>query len=159
MPGPNLPNPSWDVDAAVEHLRANAESGSVKKCAIDTRQAIEAGGVTLARHNSAKDYGGSLTAVGFVALGPATPAAGYAKGDVAVIDGFAGHAHGHLQMYDGTRWISDFEQNGFWPGSAYAKNQPAFVVYRHRELMPAPPSASSACGWTSTANYSSAACK
>src|SRR5688572_5900426 len=119
----------WDVEKAVRHLQANAESGSLGKCARYTREAIEAGGGTLTRHISAKNYGSSLTAVGFVAL-TFTPKDGYAKGDVAVIQGFDGHPHGHMQMYDGTRWISDFKQRDFWPGGSYRRKKPAYVVYR-----------------------------
>jgi hypothetical protein len=77
---------------------------------------------------------------GFVAqVGNPLP---YKKGDVALIDGFAknpvkgikkDHLHGHLEMYDGTQWISDFKQPGVspYPGSDYVKAAPAITIYRH----------------------------
>src|SRR2546423_244064 len=80
--------------------------------------AMEAGGLTISRvgSGSAKDYGPRLTRAGFVARVGVDPP--YQKGDIAVIDGFtksAGdgikkdHVDGHLAMYDGTQWISDFK--------------------------------------------------
>jgi hypothetical protein len=44
-----------------------------------------------------------------------------------------------MAMYDGTQWISDFLQTdmhdgkeAFWPGKEYRKEQPSYVIYRHR---------------------------
>ena len=132
----------WDVDAAVKHLQDNAGPPyGVGKCATFVRQAIEAGGLAVSRAGSgdAKDYGPRLTGAGFVAQ-----AAGfktYRKGDVALIDGFAADPkrgikaapHGHLAMFDGTIWISDFKQTGPdpYPGSSYRKAAPTITIYRH----------------------------
>ena len=58
----------WDAYAAAEFPRANARPKSIGQCGAYTRQAIEAGGVTLVHHHPAKDYGPSLTAVGFLGL-------------------------------------------------------------------------------------------
>ncbi len=118
----------WDYSAAVKHARDNAESTSISRCAQYTREAIEAGGVTLTRNNSAKDYGSSLTAVGFNEF-PFRKAP-YVVGDVAIFQGFTGHPHGHMQIFDGKNWISDFIQNDFYPGTAYRTNKPAFSIYK-----------------------------
>lgn len=139
---------TWDLEKAVQHLQLNALSKSSGKCARYVRQAIEAGGVKLTRHISAKNYGSSLLSVEFVELN-FCPAHGYSKGDVAVIQGFTGATHGHMQMYDGLQWISDFKQRDFWPGSSYRKQQPQYAVYRYRALMPGEPKQSSAFGWLS----------
>jgi hypothetical protein len=58
----------WDRDKAVGHLRKHGLTHSTGRCAQFTREAVEAGGVQLIRHGSAKDYGDSLTRVGFQAL-------------------------------------------------------------------------------------------
>lgn len=118
----------WDKKVAVAHLSTHARSASHGKCAEYVRKAVEAGGVRLQRHTSAKDYGGSLIAAGFVAQDVSILTAG----DVVVIQPVTGHRHGHVAMYDGTRWISDFKQpNGFYPGESYRKSKPSFVIYRH----------------------------
>ncbi len=134
---------AWDVDKAVKHLQDNAAPPyGVGKCATYVRQAIEAGGLTVSRtgSGSAKDYGPRLVQAGFVVQpGTGTP---YVKGDVALIDGFSknpakgianDYPHGHLAMYDGSQWISDFKQTGTspYPGSNYVKAAPKIVIYRH----------------------------
>lgn len=122
---------AWNIDDAVASLQANARPRSIGKCARYVRDAIAAGGVALQRTLHAKDYGPHLAAAGFVAYG-AMPEGGYIKGDVVVMEGFGDAPSGHMQMYDGNGWISDFRQgNGFWPGPAYRKSTPAFKVYRH----------------------------
>ena len=61
----------------------------------------------------------------------AMPEGGYKKGDVAVMQGFTSSPAGHMQMFDGSVWISDFKQNGFWAGPGYRTHKPAFKIYRH----------------------------
>lgn len=134
---------AWDVDKAIAYLQENAEPPyGVGKCATYVREAIEAGGLTIVRagSGSAKDYGPRLVQAGFMAQsGNAAP---YQMGDVAVIDGFAkdiskgitkDYPDGHLAMYDGTQWISDFKQTGTtpYPGSNYVKAAPTVVIYHH----------------------------
>jgi len=120
----------WNKEEAVLHSSLFAKGQSQGRCAQYTRQAIEAGGVPLLRHGSAKDYGASLLAAGFVAL-DFTPL-NYEPGDVVVIDGFEGHPHGHMAMYNGTNWVSDFVQRDLYPGRAYRHHRPPFTVYRHK---------------------------
>jgi hypothetical protein len=114
---------AWDVAKAVQHLKANAESEPVGLCAQYTREAIEAGGVTLRRTNYAKDYGPSLLEVGFQTVNTAS----YQAGDVVIMQNCAGHDYGHMQMYSGSQWISDYVQRDFWP---YTSSRPQYAVYR-----------------------------
>lgn len=120
---------AWDVAAAVEHLNENAQPKSLGRCGQYTREAIEAGGVTLTRRASAKDYGSSLLAVGFEALSM-TPAR-HQPGDVVIVQPVPGHPHGHMAMYNGKAWVSDFVQRDIYPGQAYRKHKASFTVYRH----------------------------
>ena len=133
----------WDKQMAIVHLRAHAQPPyGVGKCATYVREAIEAGHLIILRigSGSAKDYGPRLTMAGFIAQsGDPWP---YQAGDVAVIDGFTksaaegikkDHTDGHLAMYDGIQWISDFSQTGVtpYPGSDYEKAAPSYVIYRY----------------------------
>lgn len=117
----------WEQEVAVEYLNAHALPGSVGRCAEFVRKAIAAGGIQLTRHNDAKDYGNSLVAAGFTALGESTAQAG----DVAVIQPIPGHPHGHMAMYNGAMWVSDFKQlHGYYPGPGYRSIRPPVVIYR-----------------------------
>ena len=69
----------------------------------------------------------------------------FEKGDVVVIQGIPGHPHGHMAMYDGSIWISDFRQPDLYPGTAYRVARPSYKIYRYALLWDAletPPGAS-----------------
>ncbi|MET3131326.1 hypothetical protein AAKU55_001585 [Oxalobacteraceae bacterium GrIS 1.11] len=117
----------WEKEAAVEYLNAHALPHSLGKCAEYVRKAIEAGGIELNRHSDAKDYGASLLTSGFIALGNSVAQAG----DVAVIEAIPGHPKGHMAMFNGTIWVSDFKQlHGYYPGPGYRQLRPPVVFYR-----------------------------
>lgn len=119
----------WDTQAAVKYLDAHASPISLGRCAEYTRLAIGAGGLALIHRVSAKDYGSSLLAAGFASYGQMTE--GYLAGDVVVIQPIPGHPHGHMAMFDGTSWVSDFVQlHGLYPGPAYRSARPPFTIYR-----------------------------
>ena len=75
----------------------------------------------------AKDYGSCLVTAGF----SEKPAGGApAKGDVAVIPAVKGHPAGHMAMYDGHQWVSDFKQaHGVYPAAEYREGKPKVTFY------------------------------
>jgi len=120
----------WNAQAAIAYLRQHAAARSLGRCAEYTRKAIESGGVKLLHHRSAKDYGSSLCVAGFRAV---TPAPIHLRaGDVAIIQPIPHHPHGHMCMYDGAVWISDFRQlHGFYPGPSYRAQKPPYAIWRN----------------------------
>lgn len=151
--GGQLPKPkALNVDKSVDYLRRNISPKQYGdgKCATNVANAIRAGGIPLGRpatrHSEgasapwALDYGPVLEDVGFSAVAASDasglyPPKGYTpqKSDVAVIQPIKGqNPAGHMAMYDGTQWISDFKQHrDIWPNYSYQKNGSAFVIYRH----------------------------
>lgn len=135
-----------NIDDAVSHLENSyVPMPGNGMCAKYVRQAIEAGGVKLdpsTRPVSAKDYGPYLEANGFkeVSTDNYVPQAG----DVAVIQGYpAGPIDpntgeptykaaddGHIAMYTGDKWGSDFEQTDMWGGPHYRQIKPDYKIYR-----------------------------
>ena len=125
----------WNRDVAVAYLNSHAMNASHGRCAEYTRKAVEAGGVKLVRHTSAKDYGSSLRTVGFVSLGQFTGP--YEAGDVGIVSPIPGHPHGHMAVYNGDVWISDFKQlHGLYPGATYRKLKPDYAIYRYGSSNP-----------------------
>ena len=139
----------WNVDKAVGHLaqRAAPHDAVVKHlartghAAEHVREALEAGlgGLHVPRPKctvpgttapSPKDFGPCLRLVGFY---PVPTSMGHAKGDVIVIQPIGECPHGHIAVFDGATWVSDFVQRDQWPSSAYrhASPKPRAVVYRH----------------------------
>ncbi|WP_243428349.1 EF-hand domain-containing protein [Leclercia adecarboxylata] len=135
----------WNVEKAVKHLTFHAESESTGYCARYVKKAISAGGEIEAWPNieSAKDYGRALIDRGFEII---SADKGLIRGDVVIIQGIKkidfpkglikkDHPHGHMAMFDGTQWVSDFKQNqGYYPGKDYVKAKPAYVFYRHKDV-------------------------
>lgn len=123
------PIKKYNVDEAVSKLNGNVASKSLGKCAKYVRIAIEAGGLsTEGRPVSAKNYDKFLPKLGFTEITTTnyTPL----KGDISVIQSIEGYIHGHICMYDGSQWVSDFKQRTMMPGSAYRKNPPRYNIYR-----------------------------
>ena len=122
----------WDKEKAIQYLNAHANVESLGRCAQYMRKAIEAGGVTLIQHGSAKDYGSSLVLVGFYAL-DFDPTV-YEAGDVVIIDSFTGNPYGHMAMFNGEIWVSDFKQRELYPGPGFRRHKPSYRIYRYRIL-------------------------
>lgn len=118
----------WDPVAAVGFLQdpKNGWAGSKSKgrCARAVRQAINAGHIATPNNPvSAADYKYYLPQLGFVSVSTN----GYAPklGDIAVFPAVRGHSHGHIQMFTGEVWQSDYIQgeknsNENWAQSFYA---------------------------------------
>lgn len=119
---------TWNRDKALKHLRSRASAVSQNRCAEFTRQAIEAGGITLNRTNNAKNFGASLSRAGFAEL---PPDAMLKAGDIVVIQPYSEeNPVGHMAMFDGSIWISDFRQRAMYPDPGYRTAQPPFTLYR-----------------------------
>lgn len=110
----------WNVQDSIRYLSTNAEGKSVGRCAKYVRTAIEAGGLSTAgRPGSAYQYKKYLPTIGFKFIGSIFGKAKQREwtnknakpGDIAVMD----HGkHGHICMWNGSKWISDFPQNNMW---------------------------------------------
>jgi hypothetical protein len=93
---------------------------------------LQAGGINLdQRPEAAADYGPYLKNRGFKDVS----AEGYKpqKGDVAVFAAFKGHKYGHIEIYSGNQWVSDFKQNYFTPGAAFRDPPDPYKLYRFKQ--------------------------
>jgi hypothetical protein len=124
-----------NVDEAVKYAMSEAKSSSIGQCAKYVRRALEAGGVFIKNHPTfAKDYGPHLEKGGFHKLSP-RPKPDYdpQKGDVVVIQNHTQGGAGHIAIFNGKHWVSDFVQprnDSFWPGPPYREHKPPYEVYR-----------------------------
>ena len=120
----------FDADKAVAYLESNLYSNSHGECAKHVRLAILAGGVKIYPNPvPAKDYDPYLVKHGFAEISQEnyTPQ----KGDVAVIQPYpGGKPYGHMTMYSGTIWLSDFAQTDMWSGPQYREHKPPYHLYR-----------------------------
>ena len=122
--GSYIPNyEGFNVKAALEWAKKNVGSKSIGHCAKYVRLMMEAGGMSTAgRPGSAYQYAGYLPKKGFkhiATLYGKQQQADWSKssaqpGDIAVM---AHGKHGHICMWTGVQWVSDFVQNNMWPYS------------------------------------------
>jgi hypothetical protein len=144
---------SLNVKKAVARLETHAKREPPKpkegECAKYVREAIAAGGIVFDpndQRKSARDYGVTLQKYGFDAEAEASAQQGYPPnrtyrpqaGDVVVIQPTRSSKDGHMAMFSGRQWISDFKQRGenggFWPGKTYAEQKPSYVIYRYPKV-------------------------
>lgn len=132
---------TFDIDAAIKKISSIAHSASQGKCALHVRLALDAGGVKVRPTlGQAKLYDPALSRHGFkksrlsqgVLINP-TDCRIYkpSPGDIAVIPNVAGgRPEGHIAMYTGKEWISDFKQKDMWGGPTYRNAEPDVAIYR-----------------------------
>ena len=125
----------FNVDAAVDSAANNISSSTygIGQCAKFTANAIRQGGLPAlpklpAGSDSATNYADKLISVGFENKGQ-LQRANWLKGDVAIIKGVTGHPHGHMCIYNGTNWISDFVQERLYPSRSYG--EAPYNIYRY----------------------------
>jgi hypothetical protein len=98
------------IDEAIDYLKKNAKYKTQGKCAKYIADALEEGGLKFNRQPSAYMYHtkGILRELDFKIIErPSNPE----KGDIYVQDRTESHPHGHIAMFCGDNWISDFIQN------------------------------------------------
>lgn len=101
-------------------------------CATAIRQGLEAGGLnTLGHPRYAKNYGPFLVKLGFDIVNgdDYTPQ----KGDIRVFESYPGqvpYAAGHIDMFNGNNWVSDFMEHNNLPGSNYIRFQTPYQIFR-----------------------------
>ncbi|MFB6348205.1 CHAP domain-containing protein [Moraxella sp. ZJ142] len=87
---------------------------SIGRCAMYVRKALQAAGYEFIPQASAYMYAnGTLASAGFVKISNDN----YVPqvGDIAVFNRSSKNPHGHIQIYNGTQWVSDFRQPKFSP--------------------------------------------
>ena len=107
-----------------------ALSRSSGYCARYVRKALQTAGYDFTPNPSAYQYAsrGTLSSAGFTKISNSTQPQ---VGDVVVYDRSGKHPHGHIQIFDGRDWVSDFRQNSISPYSgAYS-----YTTWRDSQYM------------------------
>ena len=120
----------YDIEKAVEHLNKQAKSKSIERCALYVRQAINAGGIFGLRGDAMTYYNEKkLEIAGFTKIGDDINSIELKKGDIVAFAAVKGHSYGHIAMWNGEQWVSDFKQKSFWVAPQYEKEK-KYVLYR-----------------------------
>ena len=111
-------------------MDAHALTRSSHHCAMYCRLGMEAAGLNTGdrpQSGDAGDYGPFLLRHGAQIV----PQDSYSPqvGDVVVFDKTTEHPNGHIEMFDGQHWVSDFMQHTFSPYRNVASSPP-YTIYR-----------------------------
>lgn len=117
-----LPARPFDREKCVEYVESHALSRSHNCCAWFVMKGLWAGGcyVPIVR---ACDYKYVLPRYGF------RPVKGEIRqGDIVVFPAVRNHPFGHIAVWTGRQWVSDFKQKAFYVSSAY--KDAGYIIYR-----------------------------
>lgn len=109
----------WDIDKMVQTLIKNAGTASKGQCAKYVRMAMQAGDLKkkfISGLASAYMYADALPRMGWGAIGNVKSVQAK-KGDIVVFPQYGKSKHGHIAMFTGSQWISDFVQKTAFPSS------------------------------------------
>ncbi len=101
---------------AAARASRSAYSSTRGLCAHYVRKALQSAGYSFTPNESAYQYAtrGTLAEAGFVKI---SNNSSEQIGDIVVYNRSGAHPHGHIQIYDGSGWVSDFRQNSKNPYS------------------------------------------
>ncbi|MCD9853276.1 hypothetical protein LUD75_01060 [Epilithonimonas sp. JDS] len=128
---PKKQSGKYDIDAAVNYIIANAKTKKpYGDCAKYVRLSINAGGITNI-FGHAKEYYNTdkLVKYGFTKVGTDLDSIQLKKGDIAAFGSVKGHSYGHIAMWTGIQWVSDFKQKSFWVANQYSVEK-KYAIYR-----------------------------
>ena len=129
----NSPNVDMStIEMAANYARKHAHNSSIGYCGRYVANALQAVGFKFARQGSAYMFHtkGILKGMGFGLVSQGQKGYAPQKGDVCVINRFGSHEHGHICIYDGKNWISDFVQRNPSPYKDYP-GEKNMLFYRY----------------------------
>ncbi|MBQ6062877.1 MAG: CHAP domain-containing protein [Prevotella sp.] len=105
----------YNSDRVVNFAERHANEKSRCMCAWYTMRALHHGGCYPCGIYPAYAYEKVLPRLGFVEVSHPK------KGDISVLSSNSRHPYGHIAVYDGKRWISDYKQRRVYPNTVYEK--------------------------------------
>ena len=119
----------FNIDAAVKHLIEHSHPKTLHMCAKYVADALYAGNLRFNAQPSAYLYHTNkiLLNLGFKLIPRPNPPK---KGDVYVQNKTKSHIHGHIAMFSGQQWISDFRQNS---DQVYSSDPGEIYYYRYEK--------------------------
>ena len=117
----------WSPEAAARYATEHAEKKSVGMCALYVRKAIMTGGIPLYMGGDAWCYKYTLPILNFHQV---EKKSGREVGDIVVFQPIGGRKYGHIAIWNGKQWVSDFKQRNLIVHSDYLKEGADYTIYR-----------------------------
>ena len=120
-------NYTLDKEKAAAYVTKNAEVKSRTWCAWYVMRALQEGGCPIYLL-PAYGYSWLLPRMDFVEVSKENYVP--QKGDLIVFPAIGKHIWGHIQMWNGNQWVSDFRQKNMIPAKAYHKTK--WQIFRYK---------------------------
>ena len=117
----------WSPEEAGRYATEHAEKKSVGMCALYVRKAIIAGGIPLYVGGDAWSYKYTLRIVNFHQVGKKSERE---VGDIVVFQPIGGRKYGHIAIWNGSQWVSDFTQRNLIVHGDYLIDGCEYAIYR-----------------------------
>lgn len=117
----------WCPEAAARYATEKAEKKSIGMCALYVRKAIIAGGIPLYVGGDAWSYKYTLPILNFHQVGKKSERE---VGDIVVFQPIGGRKYGHIAIWNGKQWVSDFKQRNLIVHSDYLNDGCEYAIYR-----------------------------
>ena len=117
----------WSPEAAARYATEHAEKKSVGMCALYVRKAIMTGGIPLYMGGDAWCYKYTLPILNFHQVGKKSERE---VGDIVVFQPIGGRRFGHIAIWNGSQWVSDFKQRNLIVHSDYLNDGCEYAIYR-----------------------------
>lgn len=120
----------WDAEEAARYATENAAKKSVGLCAMYVRKAMVAGGIPLYQGGNAWHYKYLLPILGFEEIDKKEEKM---IGDIVVFQPIGKRRFGHIAIWNGKQWVSDFKQRSIIVHSDYTKKECEYAIYRRND--------------------------
>ena len=120
-------NYTFDKEEAAAYVTEHAEAKSRTWCAWYVMRALQEGGCPIYLL-PAYGYSWLLPKMDFVEVSKENYIP--QKGDLIVFPAIGKHIWGHIQMWNGKQWVSDFRQKNMIPAKAYHKTK--WQIFRYK---------------------------
>ena len=117
----------WSPKESAEYATKHAEKKSVGLCALYVRKAIIAGGIPLYIGSDAWSYKYLLPILGFEEVDKKEERR---VGDIVVFQPIGGRKFGHIAIWNGKQWVSDFKQRSIIVHSDYRREGCEYSILR-----------------------------
>ena len=120
----------WDGVEAARYATDNASKKSVGLCAMYVRKAMIAGGIPLYQGGNAWQYKYLLPILRFEEIDKNEEKK---VGDIVVFQPIGKRRFGHIAIWNGKQWVSDFKQRSIIVHSDYTKKECEYAIFRRND--------------------------
>ena len=120
----------WNGEEAAKYATENALKKSVGLCAKYVRKAMIAGGISLYQGGNAWHYKYLLPMLRFEEIDKNEEKK---VGDIVVFKPIGKRRFGHIAIWNGKQWVSDFKQRSIIVHSDYTKKECEYAIFRRND--------------------------